>query len=90
MRVAFSSWRIFKALAGGVLVSVVGAFFAMYALHPYESLWSFRRTDSEFAFAAGAGLVCGIVFTWRGLRGSAFKNEIAKLERTITDGDHLG
>jgi hypothetical protein len=82
--------RILGAIAASVLVAVVCSEFALYALRPAAPLWTYPHTEVEFAVAVSLGVLCGVLFLWRVFRGSAVANELAKVERTVTSGDHLG
>ena len=82
--------RIVRALATSLLVAVVCSEFALYALRPAAPIWIYPHSDPEFLIAVGLGVLCGLLFLWRVLKGSAIADELAKVERTVTSGDHLG
>jgi hypothetical protein len=85
-----SPLRILGAIAASVLVAVVCSEFALFALRPAAPLWTYLHTEVEFLVAVFLGVLCGALFLWRVIKGSAVSVELAKVERTVTSGDHLG
>lgn len=82
--------RILKALARVLLAAVVCTFVALYALRPAADMATTNYSSEEWFLAVGVGVLCGIALLWRVLAGNALTEELGKVERAVTSGDHLG
>jgi hypothetical protein len=82
--------RFGTVAVGSLIAFIVCTEFTLYALRPAAPIWTYPHTNTEFLLSFAVGGLCAVLLAWRVVRGQSVKEELHRIEQTVTSGDHLG